>query len=250
MNADRMSLRAKVRELFKRSRHSAGSRSLVWMLSAEGIRAGRYKVRRLMQEAGLYSKQSGQHRYRVGQAARPDIPNVLNREFEPTQANRVWCGDITYIWAGNRWVYLAVVLDLYTRCVVGWAMSEHPDATLVCKALEQAWQTRGQPTGLLFHSDQGSQYASRLFQQRLWRYQIRQSMSRRGCCWDNAPMERLFRSLKTEWLPESGYDAQEEAKRDVGAYLVYYNWERPHVANNGVAPVVREKQLNLRSENC
>ena len=251
IDGERIALRAKVRELFKRSRQSAGSRSLVWMLAAEGHQAGRYKVRRLMRETGLRSKQPGQHRYRVPKVERPDIPNLLDRQFQPERINQVWCGDITYIWIGARWAYLAVVLDLYARCVVGWAMSERPDADLVCKALDQAWQQRGKPKDVLFHSDQGCQYGSRLFRQRLWRYQITQSMSRRGCCWDNAPMERLFRSLKTEWIPKLGYGSLDEANRDVGMYLMaYYNWQRPHSTNGGAPPAVKEKQLNLLSEIC
>lgn len=251
IDGERLALRAKVRELFTLSRQSAGSRSLVWMLAAEGYQAGRYKVRRLMREAGLASKQPGQPRYRAPKSERPDIPNLLDRQFQPERMNQVWCGDITYIWTGQRWAYLAVVLDLYARCVVGWAMSERPDADLVCKALDQAWQQRGKPKGVLFHSDQGCQYGSRVFRQRLWRYQITQSMSRRGCCWDNAPMERLFRSLKTEWIPKLGYGSFEEASRDVGMYLMaYYNWQRPHSTNGGTPPAVKEKQLNLLSEIC
>ena len=98
-----------MRELFNRSRQSAGSRSLVWMLAAEGCQVGRYKVRRLMREAGLQSTQPGQHRYRVPKSERPDIPNLLDRQFQPERMNHVWCGDITYIWTGSRWAYLAVV---------------------------------------------------------------------------------------------------------------------------------------------
>ena len=111
-----------------------------------------------------------------------------------------------------------------------------------------AYEQRGKPEGLLFHSDQGSQYGSLRFRQRLWRYQTSQSMSRRGNCWDNAPMERLFRSLKTEWIPAMGYRSVAEARKDVGRYLMdYYNWQRPHTANDGLAPAVAEEKLNLLS---
>ncbi|WP_139169152.1 integrase core domain-containing protein, partial [Duganella sp. OV458] len=107
---------------------------------------------------------------------------------------------------------------------------------------------RGRPQGLLFHSDQGSQYASRKFRQRLWRYRIRQSMSRRGNCWDNSPMERLFRSFKTEWLPSTGYMTAQEAQRDISHYLMHrYNWIRPHQFNQGLAPAVVEEKLNIVS---
>lgn len=107
---------------------------------------------------------------------------------------------------------------------------------------------RGRPQGVLFHSDQGGQYASRLFRQRLWRYQMQQSMSRRGNCWDNAPMARLFRSLKTEWVPSLGYASALEAQRDISHYLMHrYNWLRPHQFNEGLPPAVAEKQLNFLS---
>lgn len=161
------------------------------MMRELGHKVGRFKVRRLMKDAGLASKQPGAHANKVARAERPDIPNLLAREFAVPQPNQVWCGDITYVWAGGRWHYLAAVLDLHTRRVVGWSMSDRPDADLAVKALEMAYQQRGSPSGVLFHSDQGSQYGSRVFRQRLWRYRMTQSMSRRGNCWDNAPMERL-----------------------------------------------------------
>ena len=209
-----MQQRSELRRLFKESRNSAGSRALMSMMRELGHQIGRFKVRSLMKEVGLVSKQPGAHRYQVARSERPDIPNLLAREFDVQQPNQVWCGDITYVWAGGRWNYLAVVLDLYARRVVGWAMSDKPDAELVIKALEMAYQQRGCPSGVLFHSDQGSQYGSRAFRQRLWRHRMTQSMSRRGNCWDNAPMERLFRSLKTEWLPTTGYINLREVKRN------------------------------------
>jgi len=245
INRKRMQQRSELRRLFKESRESAGSRALMLMMRELGHQIGRFKVRRLMKEAGLASKQPGSHVYKVARAERPDIPNLLAREFAVPRPNQVWCGDITYVWAGGRWHYLAVVLDLHTRRVVGWAMSDRPDADLAVKALEMAYQQRGYPSGVLFHSDQGSQYGSRVFRQRLWRYRMTQSMSRRGNCWDNAPMERLFRSVKTEWLPVTGYMSLWEAKRDISDYLMnYYNWRRPHQHNDGIPPAEAENRLN------
>ena len=106
-----------------------------------------------MSELGLICKQPGPHAYKLATVERPDIPNVLNREFEPDRPNKVWCGDITYVWARHRWHYLAAVLDLYTRRVVGWAMSARPDADLAVKALDMAYESRGKPQNVLFHSD-------------------------------------------------------------------------------------------------
>ncbi|WP_270173325.1 IS3 family transposase [Pseudomonas aeruginosa] len=245
VDARRVALRSQVNQLFSQSRGSAGSRSILGMLREEGVTIGRFRVRRLMRELGLVSKQPGSHAYKQAMVERPDIPNRLNREFATEHPNQVWCGDITYVWAQGRWHYLAAVLDLHTRRVIGWAFSAKPDAELVIKALDMAYEQRGKPQQVLFHSDQGSQYASRLFRQRLWRYRMQQSMSRRGNCWDNSPMERLFRSLKSEWVPSTGYLTAQEAQRDISHYLMHrYNWIRPHQFNGGLPPAVAEEKLN------
>ncbi|QGF98560.1 IS3-like element IS222 family transposase [Pseudomonas aeruginosa] len=245
VDARRVALRSQVNQLFNQSRGSAGSRSILGMLREEGVTIGRFRVRRLMRELGLVSKQPGSHAYKQATVERPDIPNRLNREFATEHPNQVWCGDITYVWAQGRWHYLAAVLDLHTRRVIGWAFSAKPDAELVIKALDMAYEQRGKPQQVLFHSDQGSQYASRLFRQRLWRYRMQQSMSRRGNCWDNSPMERLFRSLKSEWVPSTGYLTAQEAQRDISHYLMHrYNWIRPHQFNDGLPPAVAEEKLN------
>ncbi len=245
VDARRVALRSQVNQLFSQSRGSAGSRSILCMLREDGVSIGRFRVRRLMRELGLVSKQPGSHAYKQATVERPDIPNRLNREFSSEHPNQVWCGDITYIWAQGRWHYLAAVLDLHTRRVVGWALSAKPDAELVIKALDMAYEQRGKPQQVLFHSDQGSQYASRLFRQRLWRYRMEQSMSRRGNCWDNSPTERLFRSLKSEWIPPTGYITAQEAQRDISHYLMHrYNWIRPHQFNGGLPPAVAEEKLN------
>ncbi len=201
-----------------------------------------------MREMNLVSKQPGSHAYKKPTVERPDIPNVLDRGLTVASPNKVWCGDITYVWAGGRWHYLAAVIDLCARRVVGWAFSPNPDADLVIKALDMAYEQRGRPQNVLLHSDQGSQYGSRSFRQRLWRYRFTQSMSRRSNCHDNAPMERLFRSLKTEWIPTVGYMSASLAQQDIGRFLMErYNWRRPHQFNKGLAPAVAEEKLNLVS---
>ena len=199
-----------------------------------------------MKAYGLNCKQPGPHAYKTATVERADIPNRLNREFTVSKPNQVWCGDITYIWTGKRWRYLAVVMDLYARRVIGWTMSDSPNTKLTLKALEHAYIARGQPKQVMFHSDQGVQYGSIKYRQRLWRYQMVQSMSRSGNCWDNAPMERLFRSLKSEWIPTTWYDSLLEAKKDIGKYLMdYYNHRRPHSFNQGLSPAKAEEKLNL-----
>lgn len=187
----------------------------------------------------MTSKQPS-HRYKKALQESMIAENHLARGFTVMQANTVGCGDVTYIWSGRQWLYLAVVLDLYKRKIIGWACSVQADSRLTVQALRMAYESRGCPENVLFHSDQGCDYTSRLFRQQLWRYQIKQSMSRRGNCWDNAPMERFFRSYKTEWVPKNGYDTWAGAERDVAAYIRYYNLERGHSYNNYLSPVAAE----------
>ncbi len=163
--------------------------------------------------------------------------------------NQVWVGDVTYVWTGNRWAYLAVVIDLFVRKPVGWAMSFSPDTQLTSKALSMAYAMRGNPKGLMFHSDQGSHYTSKKYRQLLWRFKIKQSLSRRGNCWDNAPMERFFRSLKTEWVPTVGYRNVDEAISEITQYIIgYYSNSRPHQYNDGLTPNESERLFWLNSK--
>ena len=152
---------------------------------------------------------------------------------------------MTYIWTGNRWAYLAVVIDLFARKPIGWAMSFSPNSELTMQALKMAFERRGKPKGVMFHSDQGSHYTSRAFRQLVWRYQLTQSMSRRGNCWDNTPMERFFRSLKTEWIPDTGYLDFTEAKHITDYIVGYYSQTRPHHYNGGLSPNESERRYWL-----
>ncbi|MFI9653072.1 IS3 family transposase [Guyparkeria sp. GHLCS8-2] len=249
VDADRLALRAQATRYFNESRGSAGSRTLRARFAADGVSLGRFKARRLMQEANLVSRQPRRAPYKHARQEKPEVPNRLNREFAVERPDQVWCGDITYLWADGRWCYLAVVMDLFARRVVGWAVSDSPDARLTETALTHAWQQRGQPRGVLFHSDQGVQYAAASYASALSRCAIEPSMSRRGNCWDNAPMERLFRSFKSEWMPRGGYDSITAARRDAGAYLMgYYDSVRPHQYLEGKTPAETEKSLNELSK--
>ncbi len=237
---------SKVRELFDASNGSAGSRSIATMASAQGVKMSRYLAAKCMEKLGFISCQQPAHAYKKTGSERIDIPNLLARQFAVTKPNQVWCGDVTYIWTGNRWAYLAVVMDLFARKPIGWAMSFSPDSELTGKALSHAFESRGRPEGVMFHSDQGSHYTSTKFRQLLWRYQIRQSMSRRGNCWDNSPMERFFRSLKTEWVPTVGYSSFAQAEREILNYMLgYYSQLRPHHYNGGLAPNESERRYWL-----
>lgn len=189
---------------------SAGARSIATIVSRDsGVRMGRWLAGKLMKELDIASCQVPAHKYKRGGNEHVEILNHLDRQFAVTAPDQVWYGDVTYIWTVKCWAYLAVGLDLFARKPVGWAMSTSP------KALQMAWELRGKPTGVMFHSDQGSHYTSRQYRQALWRCRIKQSMSRRGNSWDNAPMERFFRSLKTEWMPTKGYNSFNEAQSAV-----------------------------------
>lgn len=242
IDADRIRLRARVKEIFAESRHSAGSRTVSVILRREGHDVGRFKARSIMAEANLTSKQPG-HRYKKTGSEADIAPNLLNREFTVTGPNQVWCGDVTYIWAGTCWLYLAVVMDLCGRRIVGWSMSGSPDSELTKRALTMAYESRGRPSGVMFHSDQGCHYTSLAFRQQLWKYRMKQSMSRRGNCWDNAPMERIFRSLKVEWIPATGYACSVKAEADIVRYISYYNHQRPHSSNGNLTPTEYELRV-------
>lgn len=234
---------ALVKELFGKSEGSAGARSISEMATNQGTPLSRYRAGRLMEKLGLISCQVPGHTYKKTGDEHVEIPNHLERQFGVSAPNRVWCGDVTYIWTGSRWAYLAVVIDLYARKPVGWAMSLSPDSTLTSNALKMAYESRGRPKGVMFHSDQGSHYTSRKFRQTLWKCQIKQSLSRRGNCWDNAPMERFFRSLKIEWMPTYGYRSFVQAQNHILKYLIgYYSQLRPHQHNDGLSPNQAEQK--------
>jgi putative transposase len=241
VDPEREDLREKAIQIHQDSRGAAGARTIAGQLNQDGENIGRYKAASLMAEAGMISKQPSKPKYKQSGKESVVAPNLLKRNFNPSKPNEVWCGDVTYIWAGDQWLYLAAVMDLYSRKIVGWACSDSPDSKLTAKALQVAYESRGRPESVMFHSDQGCHYTSLKFRQKLWQYRIKQSMSRRGNCWDNAPMERFFRSFKTEWMPKYGYSNFEEAKNDTLNYILkHYNIRRGHSYNNDLSPTAFE----------
>ncbi len=232
-----------VKAIHHESNGSAGARTIATIATDRGMALSRYRAGRLMKQCGLMSCQQPKHAYKKAIQEHIATPNHLDRAFNVAAPNQVWCGDVTYIWTGNRWAYLAIVMDLYSRKPIGWAMSHSPDSQLTSDALTMAFESRGRPKELMFHSDQGCHYTSKKFRQCLWRYQIKQSMSRRGNCWDNAPMERFFRSLKSEWMPQRGYQSFNDAKTAIIGYIIgYYSQVRPHQHNEGLTPNLAEKK--------
>ncbi|EEU0356928.1 IS3 family transposase [Escherichia coli] len=246
VNPARVRLCSEIRRAWNQSRGSAGARTLAEMLTQNGVPMSRYRAGRLMKYLNLSSCQPGKHQYKNARQEHTSLPNLLERQFAVPEPDRVWCGDITYLWAGNRWCYLAVVMDLFARRVIGWSLSAHADTALISSALRMAYETRGQPRDVVFHSDQGSQYTGLKYQQLLWRCRISQSVSRRGNCWDNSPMERFFRSLKTEWVPTNGYAGKDEARQQINDYILnYYNSVRPHHYNGGLTPEESENRYHF-----
>jgi len=231
-------LQTQVNVIAREVGHTYGSRRMARALCDRGFRVGRYRARRLMQAAKVVAiTPKRRHRYPDGLAS-VVVPNVLNRSFAANEPNQVWVGDITYLRTTAGWMYLAVVLDLYARKVVGWALSRTADTELTLAALNQALILRRiEPhSNLLFHSDQGCQYTSTAFQQRLKTMGITPSMSRRGNGWDNAVMERFFRSFKTETQQNDTLKTPDEITLIAKKYILFYNTQRIHSTNGYQAP--------------
>jgi len=208
-------------------------------LRAEGQTVGRKRIERMMRHHGIRAR--APRRYRVcttdSKHSLPVAPNLLDQNFVADRANQVWLADITYIPTAEGWLYLAVILDLFTRKVVGWAMRDHMRAELTIAALTMAIQRRRPRAGLIHHSDRGSQYAAGDYRDILRAAAIIRSMSRKGNCWDNAPMESFFGTLKTELVHQSEYLDRDAARRDLFAYIEgYYNRQRIHSAIGYITP--------------
>jgi len=243
IDAEEVMLKAKVQQIHHEMHATYGSRRMCAELNAQGYLLGRYKVRRVMKNLSLKAKRPKQHRYpTIGQMS-SIAPNTLNRQFNPAQSNSHWTGDITYIRTSQGWLYLAIVLDLYSRRVVGWAFSGQPNSELSTRALQLAVQHRRPEQPLLFHTDQGVQYSSDQFQRSLRMHGITASMSRRGNCLDNAVTERFFRSLKTERVNTRQYKTRQEAMEDIADYIEpFYNRIRRHSTLGNLSPVAYEEK--------
>jgi transposase InsO family protein len=215
----------------------------IWKeLLANGVRVGKERIQRLMKLHGI--KARGKRKFVVTTDSKhnlPIAPNLLNRDFQPAQPDAVWAGDITYIQTDEGWLYLAAVIDLYSRQVVGWSMQPHMQTSLVTDALRMAWFRRRSEPGLIFHSDRGSQYCSRVFQQTLNEYGMQSSMSRKGNCWDNAPTESLWGSLKVGRLYGMKFATRRQAMDEVIDWLTFYNHRRLHSTLGYISPMQFEK---------
>ena len=232
-----------IRRIHRAKRGALGSRRMATALQRRGHAVGRYQARSLMREAGVECRQRRRFKVTTDSAHdRPVAPNLLNRRFDVQQPNTVWCADITAIWTHGGWLYLAAVIDLYNRAVVGWATAAQMRTELASEALEMAVGRCRPGPGLIHHSDRGSQYAAHAYQEQLRRHGIVASMSRKGDCWDNAVMERFFGTLKSEWTAHQHYASREEARSDVITFIeMEYNSDRDHSTLGYATP--REVQM-------
>ena len=243
---------AKVQHYFAQGRGTYGTRRIKYLLAQEGLQVSRRRIGRVLTQAGLRCKT--RRRFKApttaGQAQMV-APNQLNRDFTMHAPDRVYVGDITYLPTGEGWLYLAVVLDLCSRAVVGWSMADHMRAELVNQALTMAICQRQPAAGLIMHTDRGSQYGADSYRQLLTQHGMQPSMSRKGNCWDNAVAESFFHTLKTEMIYLEDFDTRAQAQTAVFEYIeVFYNRQRCHSANGYLAPLAYEQALKTNEILC
>ncbi len=235
--------------IFSMSGKNYGSRRIQRALLAEGVCVGRYKIRRIMREQGLVT--TWRRKFIKTTNSRHNMivaENILNQQFNPTTANQAWSADITYIWTASGWLYLAAVMDLYSRKIVGYNLSNRMTADLVCTALQVAIHTRQPPDGLIMHTDRGSQYCSEQYQDLIEAHGIVCSMSHKGLCYDNAVMERFFLNLKMERVWQQHYANHQEAIKDISHYItVFYNQIRLHSTLGYLSPNTFEQKADQLS---
>jgi putative transposase len=240
-------LLAEIRAAYERSQRTYGSPRIRKDLEELGYRCGSNRIARIMRENSIVAVQRRRFKATTQSAHRfPVQANVLNRDFSIDDPNRVWLADITYVATEEGWLYLAAVMDLYSRRVVGWNAAARIDRWLALTALERALVRRRPAGGLIHHSDRGSQYAAYEYQRRLAKAEAISSMSRKGDCYDNAPMESFFSSLKRERVHRRKYWNRDEATADIGDYIDgFYNPRRRHSKLGGISPV----QFETRNTN-
>jgi putative transposase len=228
-----------IKEIHRESNAVYGSPSITKELGYRGIHASKGMVSRLMRKNGIRSKIV--KKYKATTNSNHNLPvaeNILDRNFKANSRNEKWVSDITYIGTGEGWLYLAGILDLYDGSIVGWSMSSRMTKSLVIDALNEACLRRNSKNGLILHSDRGSQYCSEEYQKELSKRNFICSMSRKGNCWDNAPMESFWGKLKTEWLNDRTYQTRAQAKQAVFEYIeLFYNIRRLRSVNGYVPPL-------------
>jgi putative transposase len=238
-----------IAERHERSRRVYGSPRIHRDVRADGVRVGKKRVERIMRREGLVARRKRRFR-RTTDSTHPDpiAPNVLGRRFDVRLPNKAWVTDVTYVWTLEGWLYLAAILDLCSRRVVGWATSATNDRSLALAALERALGSRPAAPGLIHHSDRGSPYASDEYRAKLRQRGFEASMSRKGDCWDNAVAESFFATIKGELIDHEAYATREEAATSIGEYIDgFYNPQRRHSSIDYLSPI--EFELKLQNQN-
>ena len=212
-------------------------------LQARGLRIGKERVRKLMVEHGIRAKTKRKFIVTTdSKHSLPVAPDLVQRRFTPQAPNQLLCGDITYIQTDEGWLYLAAVIDMFSRQVVGWSLQPYMHSSLVKDAMAMAWWRRRPEPGAIFHSDRGSQYCSRDFQAALASWGIRSSMSRKGNCWDNSPIESFWGRLKSACVHGQRFATREQAKQDIMNWMAFYNYRRLHSSLGYLSPMQYEKR--------
>ena len=236
-------LLAHIRSAFARSNGTYGSPRLTRELQDEGLEVGRRRTARLMRENGLKARQKRRFKHTTdSHHAFPVAPNLLEQDFSAEGPNQKWNADISYVWTSEGWLYLAIILDLFARRVVGWAVSDRLHQELALEALRKALAIRQPSAGLIHHADRGSQYCATAYQAELKKHGIQVSMSGKGNCFDNAVVETFFRTLKSELVWRTVFRTRAEAREAIGRYIDgFYNPVRRHSTLDYVSPVQFEK---------
>jgi transposase InsO family protein len=237
----------KIMDAYSSGRGTYGYRRVYSYLSEKGVGCSLGTVRRIMHNHGIFRKASRKYKHTTDSNHNlPVAPNLLNREFSVDAPNKVWVSDITYVWTLGGWLYLAVFIDLFHRKVVGWSMNTRMSRKLVIDAFDMAYANCYPKPGLMVHSDRGSQYASVEFRKKIEKLGFKQSMSRKGDCWDNAVAESFFATLKTELIYRKKYKNISDARRSIFSYVEgYYNRERIHSSLGYMSPEQFENKYKL-----
>jgi len=240
-----MQLKQKIKQIYQKSHKRYGSPRIYQQLLREGYAIGKKRVERLMRELAIQAVAKRKYRATTdSKHAKPVAENHLNRDFTPEKPNNSWVADITYIWTAEGWLYLATIMDLYSRRIIGWSLRNRLTKELVIAALDMALKQRNFSADLLLHSDRGSQYASELYQLLLLKNGILCSMSGKGNCWDNAVMESFYRTLKVELIYQHKYETRRQAQSDIFEYIeIFYNRERLHSSLGYYTPEEYEKLM-------